>query len=218
MSEVYSSRSFLALTKWNVMSLSSASAAGPYERVINIGAGEGYYAVGLARRLPKAHVVAFEMDPFSRQLCSRLAGLNGVQSRVEIRGACDRDTLAASLIGKCAVVSDCEGAELDLVLPEKVPGLVQTTLLVELHEFVTRGISSAIESRFKETHTIERRQSCERNPAAWPILQNLSARQKAALISEYRPCAMEWLFAEPAENRAEIQAARGDLVPTSTRE
>jgi hypothetical protein len=187
------------------------------DRIVNIGAGEGYYAVGLARRLPKAHVIAFETDPYSRQLCSRLAELNGVQSRVEIRGACDRDALAASLIGKCVVVSDCEGAELDLLVPEKVPGLVQTTLLVELHDFVTPGTSSAIGSRFEETHTLERRQSCERDPAEWPILENLSARQHAALISEYRPCAMEWLFAEPAENRTEIQVARGDLVPTSTR-
>ena len=34
----------------------------PYLRVINIGCGEGYYAVGLAMRLPGAHVHAFDSE------------------------------------------------------------------------------------------------------------------------------------------------------------
>ena len=46
----------------------------PYQRVINIGAGEGYYAVGLALHLPQSRLTAFEADPDSRKGMMSLAG------------------------------------------------------------------------------------------------------------------------------------------------
>src|SRR5947209_15685441 len=36
--------------------------------IVNVGCGEGYYAVGLARRLPHARVYAFEADPTGQAL------------------------------------------------------------------------------------------------------------------------------------------------------
>jgi FkbM family methyltransferase len=47
--------------------------------IVDIGAAEGYYAVGLARRNPKARVVAFEMAEKGRAALREMAGLNGVE-------------------------------------------------------------------------------------------------------------------------------------------
>jgi len=47
-----------------------------YKLVLNIGADEGYYAVGLARRIEYATVVAFETVEKSRSLCRQTAMLN----------------------------------------------------------------------------------------------------------------------------------------------
>jgi Met-10+ like-protein len=171
-----------------------------YDRIINIGAGDGYYAVGLARRLSKSQVIAFELDPRSRELCRRLAQMNGVQSRVEVRGLCDRDALASSLAGRTAIVCDCEGAEIDLLQPDKIRALSQTDLLVELHDFVSAEISQTIRSRFELTHDLELTQSRERDPRAWPFLSGLPRRDQAFLLSEHRPCSMEWLFAQPIDS------------------
>src|SRR5207253_2384293 len=41
----------------------------PYQRVVNVGCGEGYYAVGLARLLPAARVYAFDLSEVARALC-----------------------------------------------------------------------------------------------------------------------------------------------------
>ena len=49
--------------------------------IVNVGAGEGYYAVGLARRAAGAQVVAFEIDPLRRLWCRKMAGANGVGLR-----------------------------------------------------------------------------------------------------------------------------------------
>src|SRR5438445_9468790 len=34
-----------------------------YKTIINIGAGEGYYGVGLAKRMPDARVICFDAEP-----------------------------------------------------------------------------------------------------------------------------------------------------------
>src|SRR5262245_23301735 len=47
--------------------------------IVNVGAADGYYAVGLARRCPDARVVAYEADPAQRALLQRVASANGVQ-------------------------------------------------------------------------------------------------------------------------------------------
>src|SRR5436305_1529663 len=52
-----------------------------YRTVVNVGCAEGYYAVGLARRMPAATVHAHDTDPEARRLCRRLARANGLGTR-----------------------------------------------------------------------------------------------------------------------------------------
>ncbi len=131
-----------------------ASIVADVDLVVNIGAGEGYYAAGMLMRLPRARAVAFESDENRRRLIAELAGLNGIEDRVEIRGHCDAPSLQAALdTGRRALIlRDIEGGERELIDPELVPGLRSTDAIVELHDFVV------------------------------------------PLLSERRPCAMEWLW------------------------
>ena len=65
--------------------------------VVDLGAAEGYYAVGLARALPNAEVHAFELDEQARRACQRLADLNGVT--VHLHGAASASALASVPLG-----------------------------------------------------------------------------------------------------------------------
>jgi FkbM family methyltransferase len=49
---------------------------------VDIGAAEGYYAVGLARRNPQARVIAFEMESKGRAALKQLAALNGIKIQI----------------------------------------------------------------------------------------------------------------------------------------
>src|SRR5579862_6564668 len=40
----------------------------PFETIIDIGAAEGYYSIGMAMRIPAAKNIAFEMNPAGREL------------------------------------------------------------------------------------------------------------------------------------------------------
>src|SRR5687768_18305591 len=69
-----------------------------YRTVINIGAAEGYYTVGLAKRMPEAQFVSFDTDEHNQQQIKELATLNDVLGRMEINGFCD-DAALANAIG-----------------------------------------------------------------------------------------------------------------------
>ena len=61
--------------------------------VVDVGAAEGYYAVGLLRRNPACQVLAFEGSATAATAMRSLAMLNQVVDRLTIHGYCDHDEL-----------------------------------------------------------------------------------------------------------------------------
>jgi hypothetical protein len=185
-----------------------------YDRVINIGAGEGYYAVGFAIRLPDARVIAFESHARSRELSVVLARLNGVHDRVEARGSCDHHSLAAALGSgtsqRTVLICDCEGAEMDLLQPELLPALAGLDLLVELHDFVNPKISETIKQRFTPTHRLELVRDQERDPDAYAALSGLNAEDRKFLISEHRLQRTDWLFGTACASEVTLTGRNAD--------
>ena len=172
--------------------------------VVNIGAGEGYYAVGLARRLPHARIVAFEADAHGRELVGRVATLNGVDARVEVCGLCTVADLTAALHGatKPIIVIDAEGAEDLLLDPAKVPKLVRTAILVEVHDFILPEIGDLLLRRFAATHRHIEIWSRPRTAHDLPGFTRFAAltpwrTQAVCAMDEQRPCPMRWFWFEP---------------------
>lgn len=125
-----------------------------YKLVVDVGSAEGYYAVGLARRMPKARVLARDANPKAQALCAALAAANGVQDRVEIGGLMGHADFDICTGTKALVVCDIEGAEGELLDPVRAPGLRSADILVEAHDVMRRGLSHLIAERFKATHHI----------------------------------------------------------------
>jgi len=159
-------------------------AALPFARVVNVGAGEGYYAVGLARAIPEAIVYAFETDGGERKLCDELALANGVGDRVRVQGTCDLDALRETVMGSTLVICDCEGGERELLRPDLIPGLLEATLLVEMHPLIDADIPRFVTARFAATHVTRRLQSEPRDPADWPEVAGIDCGDAALLLSE----------------------------------
>jgi hypothetical protein len=128
----------------------------PFQTIIDVGAAEGYYAVGAALLWPRAKVIAFESNEQGRSLLSRMATLNGVDSRTEIKGHCDCDQLQQALQGKSSIllIMDVEGAERELLDPDKVPGLMQAYIMVEIHDDIDRGVGESVKSRLQPSHEV----------------------------------------------------------------
>jgi hypothetical protein len=171
--------------------------------IIDIGAAEGYYAVGLARRNPDARVIAFEMDPKGRKALEEMATLNEVGQQIAVRAKCGPGDLQAALPsgGKALVVCDVEGDEDVLLDPDQVPKLRRAHILVEMHDFIQRGITENMIERFAATHQVKRiwQQPRSRAEMPWRTVGTalLPGRYLDWAVSEWRPVQMSWLWMKP---------------------
>jgi hypothetical protein len=173
-----------------------AIVARDYARVVDIGAGEGYYAVGLTLRLPRAHLIAFEAREDTRELLCQTIEMNGIVNRSEVHGVCGIPTLRKALIPMehTLVVCDVEGAERALLTPDEIPALLAGDILVELHEFAEKGVSWELLNRFTKTHYIMTIASRRRSSDDWTINLDMAYADKLHCMEENRPGVMEWYW------------------------
>lgn len=174
--------------------------AGRPARIVDIGAAEGYYAVGLATRCAQATVVAFEREARARELLATMARANGVCERLAIQGECSADTLRTALAGdEGCLVCDIEGGELRVLDGALVAALARWTLLVETHDYLVPGTEATLRQRFSPTHKIREVASRPRARADLPpsLRHWLMDRWMARYLEEFRPAAMTWLFMQP---------------------
>lgn len=178
--------------------LTEIAATAP-DLVVNVGAAEGYYAVGLARLIQGAFVHAFDTSPVSQDVCRHAAALNNVGTRISVAGECTPDVLQAILPRGQAplVVCDCEGYERELIDPRRVPALRKATLVVECHDFVDATITQTLVGRLSATHMLIGIREGARDPNASPFLQKFDSLDRWLAVCEYRPSMMHWLIARP---------------------
>jgi len=160
-----------------------------YRLVLDIGAAEGYYAVGFARALPDACIKAYEIDRAAREDCRRLALLNGVADRVELNSGCSAETLASldvSLWG-ALIICDAEGAEAEILQPQMVGDLSGADILVETHDFLVPGVTDTLIERFTLSHDITRVVSVPRSPDPYRHLDGLIKADAVFAVNEFRP-------------------------------
>jgi hypothetical protein len=171
----------------------SVVALGP-DLVVDVGSAEGYYAVGLARRLPDARVVCFDIDRFARHLLKDLAARNGMEARIEIREACSPEVLGplVASASRPLVICDCEGYEDLLLDPSQCPALIGAWIFVELHDFMRPGVSGRLMERFQGTHEITTFDARPRTPSDCADHLGIPDNQLALALSELRPEGMQW--------------------------
>ena len=134
----------------------------------------------------------------------RMAELNGVADRLIVRGRCEPADLAAALEGSSRCPSSSatsKGDEEVLLDPGQVAGLRDAVVLVETHEFVRRGITDELCSRFASSHAIERIWQEPRSRAEFPWrtlgTMALPVSYLDWAVSEWRPERMSWLWMTP---------------------
>ena len=125
-----------------------------YQTILNIGCAEGYYAVGMARRMPNTQVLAFDLNHTAQQVCAILAKKTSVSDRVKVGALFKPEDFETYRNQKVLVLCDIEGAEKDLLNPDNAPALKGMDIIVESHECLLPGITQTLIDRFKSTHQI----------------------------------------------------------------
>ena len=166
-----------------------------YPLILNIGCAEGYYAVGMARRMLATRVLAFDLNPNAQQVCTELAARNNISERVTVGALFKPEDFATYAGERVLVLCDIEGGERDLLNPETAPALVGMDLIVESHECLIPGITKLLIDRFSATHDItvveDNGQRQLPNAPAW--FNDLAHLDQLLAVWEWRSGPTPWL-------------------------
>ncbi|MDQ8208549.1 hypothetical protein QEH52_13575 [Coraliomargarita sp. SDUM461003] len=177
-----------------------------YTQLIDIGAAEGYYAIGLAQRHPSLDVVTFDISPKAREMQKQIAAHNAVSDRITIGQYCAPKTLTVlPLHQPTLLICDCEGYEGILFADRSTAEqLKESDLIVELHTSPGINIRQQIEQVFAATHSIsfvsaqtpiEKYLSCKEQ-----LPQDLSHENVYKILNEKRKRSFGWLVMEANQN------------------
>ncbi|MBK1882482.1 hypothetical protein JIN85_08650 [Luteolibacter pohnpeiensis] len=171
-----------------------------YDLIVDIGAAEGYYAVGLAYRLSESKIITYDTDPIARFRQRQLAKLNNI-TNLEIKKYCSHSELEALTAINSVIICDTEGYEIQLLNPKLAPKLKIINILVECHKFdnfSVRDVVMELKSRFGDTHYIEEFESKTRDIELYRStiqkFDRLSDRQAEIALDEGRYPGQIWLW------------------------
>lgn len=166
--------------------------------ILNVGAAEGFYGVGLARMFEDSRVIAFEADPAKAEFLGRLAALNGVSDRIQLEGLCgESDFRELEGSPPDLLVCDIDGGEKDLLDPGRFPWLRDTIILLELHDCFLPGLSSLIRERFTPSHRIDCVMNAGLAYEEYPELHGLLFEEIYAMVGEDRRGLQTWFLMTP---------------------
>ena len=174
-----------------------------FEEVINVGGGEGYFAVGFALKYKNAKVLAYEPGFYGCYLMQKMAEKNNVINRLSIKAQlCFPEDLQKSInpSKRTLVFMDVEGAELELLNPAAVPALSNCHIMVEIHDTVSPVLGDTIKNRFKDSHKFTQIWQEERtikDVTINSLWKSLLRSQFEKVIHEGRGNKMRWFVFEP---------------------
>jgi hypothetical protein len=168
-----------------------------YHYFLDVGAAEGYYAVGVALRFAgrRTMTYAYDVAPESALAVREAALANGLGAGIELRTLCRHEDFEMARNDRTLVICDIEGAEAGLLDPYAAPGLQNCDIVVELHDRpVKHSMGELLAARFSKTHSVNLHE-------ARPRLHSDLGRFRWKLTSEFgqkimdegRAPGMEWL-------------------------
>lgn len=176
-------------------SIEAALARNP-TALVDIGFEEGYFAAGLAMRMPGSTMYAYDTNPAAQGWCREMVQLNGLEKNVVIAGECTPEILESVLGSRGFVLCDCEGFEYDILDLKRTPSLRTADLIVELHDHVRADvdITGSILERFAATHDATLLDRYDRDPNAYPCVNWLTPEQRVLTVYEPRMKYQQWVF------------------------
>lgn len=178
---------------------------GNFETLVNVGAADGYYGIGLLNSKICNQVIFFESNLASRNQIKQNTEIN--KHKIQIYGEANSDNLIDCLKNldkaKTLIILDIEGGEFDLLNHEVVANLCETTLIVEIHSFMdTRFNDFELENKLKKFFNISKVTNNLRKIPNLPQIMNLSDNLRWLLVSEGRQQQMEWWICTPKGKNA----------------
>jgi hypothetical protein len=173
-----------------------------YNFFMDIGAADGYYAVGLVKAKIFESACCFEISKIGRNVISKNARNNNVFEKISIYSQANADEILHIIHkhGPALILCDIEGDEFNLFDNLLLSKLTNCLLIIELHDqYVKNGserLSTFIEnaSKYFELKFIAR---ISPSVHLFEEFNSISDNQKMLMFSEGRPSVMQWIKLSP---------------------
>ena len=175
-----------------------------FDTLINLGAGDGFYPLGLLKTKKISKAICFEMTETGRKSILQNAQMNGLSDKITILNKATktslRDLTKKENIGRALIICDIEGGEFQYLNKEDFLALKNSTWVIELHDRVLgldKKIRKDLISIVPSSLTPLILKSSPNNWSENEILEDLSDNDRALVLSEGRKKIGEWLILTP---------------------
>lgn len=195
----------LGLYEQEVLNSVKLAAAAKRPSFIELGAADGYYGVGVLVGGMFERSYCYEISEAGRETIARNAALNGVESRIEVRGAADPLfylQLPDDVPDHCVLLVDIEGAEFDILTADVMRRFSKSVVIVELHDhFFADGTArlARLRSDAEPIFDIEELTTTSRDLSGLPELKTFSDTDRWLICSEGRRAMPHWYVMTPRE-------------------
>lgn len=170
---------------------------------IDIGAADGYYAVGALKSGEFEKSFCFEISKKGQGAILENASLNGLERDVTVLGEANKISISQIpeyIIENSLVMVDIEGAEFDLINEDFLQKFRSSIVMIELHEWMVVDGSEKLAALLKlanKTHNITELKTGARDLSNFNELKMLSDTDRWLICSEGRARLMTWLRLDP---------------------
>ena len=174
-----------------------------YKTFIDLGAADGYYAVGVLRSNMFEKSYAFEISKSGQEVIKKNAENNNISEKIFIRGEADKkfyEEVPCCDIENSVLFIDIEGGEFDLLDKNIFSIFHNSIIFIELHDwFFVDGDQklSKLRDDAKDFFRISELTQGSRDPSKFPELRELSDNDRWLICSEGRGQLMRWIRLDP---------------------
>ena len=169
---------------------------------MDLGAADGYYAVGLLHAKMTKKAICFEISQEGQRAIKENWLINKSPGELEVHGEANEQTIASvgtKLSENTLVLINVEGFEFRLLSQEVITALGKCQVVVEIHNWIDgfeEKYSALLKSLDRFFHITIIAPS-ERNTQNIELLRSYTDDNRLLVSSERRPCLMRFLYLTP---------------------
>jgi len=173
-----------------------------FDLFIDIGAADGYYAIGILHSKVASRAVTFEISVDDRKITKASAIINNVYDKISIRDEATSSEIV-EILKNCnsgLIIVDIEGDEYNLITRELLEAAKNCCIIIEIHEMPIKEIQINMLNLCKEFHNYEELTGLERNFPKDNFTEKLSDNERVLVLSEGRQYGMSWIALSPKDH------------------
>ena len=173
-----------------------------FDTFIDIGAADGYYAIGMLYSGLTSQSVCFEISPKGREVIQKNWENNGSKGKLKIYGKATPKkilNLSDTLFENTLILIDIEGNEFDLLDKDVLYKIKNCIIIIEIHNWINDfnlKYEKFLNMAYKN-FDISVFKHAQRNINKFSFLRDFTDDNRYLAISERRPCLMRFIKLTP---------------------